>query len=229
MLAGRAAFRNCETFPTRSPRILKGEPDWKALPSGIPAKIRARTRALPSKGRPPPHPRHRRCAHRNRRGPRRAGTSRRRGGAARCLTALGVPRVDARCRDVSAAALAFRALLPAAHDIRVVQFDVSGPEGSTVIAGQPLSPDGRKLAFAVRSDGTQRIWVWNPESSSAQSLPRTEGASRVFWSPDSQHIGFSAQGQLKRVSAAGGPPIVIGTVAGIDIWPLSGLVGAQKT
>src|SRR4030095_6402355 len=102
------------------------------------------------------------------------------------------------------AALALRALLPAARDSRVVRFDVLGPEGSTVIAGQPLSPDGRKLVLSIRSGGTQRVWLRTLESSFAHSLPGTEGASRVFWSPDSQHIGFSAQGQLKRVSAGGG-------------------------
>ena len=214
MLAGRQAFPNCETVSDTIAGILKGEPDWKALPSGIPAKIRsllerclrkdvrrrihdiadARIEIEEARGEPEP-----------------AGVatappiaSRRRAYRAWMLGLV----------IVSAAALAFRALLPAAPDIRMVRFDVSGPEGSTVIAGQPLSPDGRKLAFAVRSGGTQRMWVRTLDSSSAQSLPGTEGASRVFWSPDSQHIGFSAQGQLKRVSAAGGPPIVIGTVAG---------------
>jgi Tol biopolymer transport system component len=38
----------------------------------------------------------------------------------------------------------------------------------------------------------------------AQLLPATEGAAYPFWSPDSQFIGFFAQGKLKRIAAAGG-------------------------
>jgi Tol biopolymer transport system component len=59
------------------------------------------------------------------------------------------------------------------------------------------------------SGGTPLIWVRPLDSSAAQPLPGTEGASGIFWSPDSQHIGFFAQGQLKKVATRGGPPQMI--------------------
>src|SRR6185503_17065465 len=39
-----------------------------------------------------------------------------------------------------------------------------------------------------------------------QKLAGTEGAGRLFWSPDSKWIGFFAGGKLKKIEAAGGPP-----------------------
>ena len=38
-----------------------------------------------------------------------------------------------------------------------------------------------------------------------QKVPGTEGAGRLFWSPDSRWVGFFAGGRLKKVEAAGGP------------------------
>src|SRR5262249_42661031 len=42
------------------------------------------------------------------------------------------------------------------------------------------------------------------DSEKAQVLTGTENASLPFWSPDSQAIGFFADGKLKRVNIAGG-------------------------
>ena len=39
-----------------------------------------------------------------------------------------------------------------------------------------------------------------------QKLAGTEGAGRLFWSPDSRWIAFFAGGKLKKIEAAGGPP-----------------------
>ena len=40
-------------------------------------------------------------------------------------------------------------------------------------------------------------------------IPGTEGGTFPFWSPDSRFIGFFADGKLKKVPIAGGPPIVL--------------------
>jgi hypothetical protein len=51
-----------------------------------------------------------------------------------------------------------------------------------------------------------------------RALPGTEGVHNgddlVFWSPDSRHIGFFAQNQLKKVPIAGGPPQNMAAVSG---------------
>ena len=43
----------------------------------------------------------------------------------------------------------------------------------------------------------------------AQAIPGTEDGTFPFWSPDSRYIGFFANGKLKKVSVAGGPPVVL--------------------
>ena len=73
-----------------------------------------------------------------------------------------------------------------------------------------LSPDGRWLAFAARSPhGEVMLWVRSLGEREARSLPGTEGAGYPFWSPDSKSIGFFTGGKLRKVDAAGGPPVVL--------------------
>jgi eukaryotic-like serine/threonine-protein kinase len=68
-----------------------------------------------------------------------------------------------------------------------------------------LSPDAGKLAF-VASDthGRSELWVRALDSASAQPLAGTDGALQPFWSPDSQTIGFFADGKMKRIESSGG-------------------------
>jgi Tol biopolymer transport system component len=59
-----------------------------------------------------------------------------------------------------------------------------------------------------------------------QKLAGTEGAGRLFWSPDSKWIGFFAGGKLKKVEAAGGPPQSICETADImgGTWNTDGTI-----
>jgi serine/threonine protein kinase/Tol biopolymer transport system component len=214
MLTGRPAFTG-QTVSDTIAAILEREPDWKALPAGTPrtmrlllerclrkdvrrrlhdiADARIEIEEAGSKDEPdgvgtvPP------LSSRWRRS---------------LVWALGVVAVG------STAALMVGALNPRTDDDRVLRFDVLGPAGTMMMVGQPLSPDGRTLAFVTSSGGARRIWVRPLDSASARPLPGTEGASRVFWSPDSRRIAYYAQGTLRIVSAAGGPSMVISTVAG---------------
>jgi serine/threonine protein kinase len=79
--------------------------------------------------------------------------------------------------------------------------------GAPVMSTQAVpSPNGRHLAIVTldSSSGMQNLWVRPLGSISAQRLDRTEEAGSPFWSPDSQHIGFFAEGKLKRVAVSGG-------------------------
>ena len=57
-------------------------------------------------------------------------------------------------------------------------------------------------------------WLRHLRTNTAQPLPGTEGATYPFWSPDSRRIGFFADGKLKKIDIAGGPPIAIADAAG---------------
>jgi hypothetical protein len=69
-----------------------------------------------------------------------------------------------------------------------------------------LSPDGRYLAFIAPDGGTDRLWIRALDSLEQRALPATDGASYPFWSPNSRDLGFFAQGNLRRIAIAGGPP-----------------------
>jgi WD40 repeat protein len=74
-----------------------------------------------------------------------------------------------------------------------------------------LSPDGTRLAFAGTGQDGQggRLWVRSLDALTAHPLAGTEGAVAPFWSPDSRYIGFFAGGKVKKIDAAGGPPLIL--------------------
>jgi serine/threonine protein kinase len=82
--------------------------------------------------------------------------------------------------------------------------------GAGAPAGFALSPDGLRVAYvATDSSGISRLWVRPLDSLEAHSLSGTDGAGFPFWSPDSQSIGFFAQGKLKKIEASGSPPLTL--------------------
>ncbi len=97
---------------------------------------------------------------------------------------------------------------------RAVRFEQTAPAGTMLTSGGALSTDGRHLAFVARhsQDGKTRLWVRALESARARALAGTEGAFKPFWSPDGQWIAFFADGRLKKINVAGGPPQTVATV-----------------
>ena len=91
----------------------------------------------------------------------------------------------------------------------VVRAMIPPPENAHLLYFNQMavSPDGLRLAFvAIGANGVTSLWLRPLGALSAQPLAGTEGASNPFWSPDSRFIGFFADGKLKKIDAAGGPP-----------------------
>jgi Tol biopolymer transport system component len=65
-----------------------------------------------------------------------------------------------------------------------------------------LSLDGRQLAFVAYSEGQRGIWLRPLNTLDSQRLSGTEGGYSIFWSPDSRHLAFFADGKLKRVEVS---------------------------
>jgi len=119
---------------------------------------------------------------------------------------------------VAAVALARngRAPVSASPSPVVGRFAVQPPDGRQLtnnrLSGpqQAVSPDGRYVAVVVDelAGGTaaRAIWIRGLDSLVAQRLDRTSGASYPFWSPDSQHIAYFADGKLMRTAISGGAP-----------------------
>ena len=99
------------------------------------------------------------------------------------------------------------------------QFTIAPPEhaslggprlgGSGSAAQLAVSPDGRHIVFVAGAPNAYQIWLRPLDTLAATPIQGTEGGTFPFWSPDSRSIGFFANGKLKTVQIAGGPPIVL--------------------
>jgi serine/threonine protein kinase len=214
-LTGKRVFEG-ETVTETLAAILKGEPDWQALPAPTPPNIRFVLR---------------RCLEKD--------ISRRFHSAADLRieieeylanpTGASVPEIVAvtahhKLRERLAWGVAVVLLVAALTVLGVLYFrlaSVEAPETrlevNTPPTSQPtslaLSPDGRRLVFVASSEDQQRLWLRPLDAVTAQPLAGTEGGKYPFWSPDSRSIGFFAEGKLKRIDIAGGPPQVLASVS----------------
>ncbi len=205
MLSGRPAFAG-ETVSDTLAAVLRAEIAWSALPAGTPAGVR---RVL------------RRCLERDR--DRRvhdiadarlemdetglpdtsvesAASPRRSAWRGPLLFAAGA---------ILAAAvtyLATRARPAAMEPVR--RFTLTGLriliDGRQSIA---ISPDGRFLVYRGRGeDGFDGLFLRSLDSTEIKTLPGTEQGALPFFSPDSEWVGFFAEGSLKKIDLATGSP-----------------------
>jgi len=219
MLTGKRAFEDEDISMTLS-QILQREPDYDALPPAVPARVTQTIRLCLRKDA------------KQRLGDIRDARLALEGAfdlpSAATTTAPVVPRTRERlawtvCGIVAIGAIALAAwtfLRPAPAPGQTA-FMVSPPDGWTLTlaptansnaqtAPIAVSPDGRRIAFlATPAQGRSRLWVRSLDTLAAQELPATDGASSPFWSPDSRSLGFFADGKLKRIDVAGGPPLTL--------------------
>jgi len=238
MLTGRRAFRGEDTTDTIA-AVINKEPDWSALPAATPATIRTLLR---------------RCLEKDRK--RRldsAADARLEIEEALTAPAAGTAPASTSSRATSSRglwiALAVAAVViialatPAVRHLRetpalsAVRFGVFPPENTTFTssgAAVPttqfaVSPDGTRLAFvATAAAGRPMVWIRPLDSMQAKMLPGTEDAAYPFWSPDCRFVGFFAQGKLKKVDVAGGPPQALSDAPSLDTrgatWNRDGII-----
>ena len=223
LLTGRQAFPG-DTASDILASVLAREPDWTALPAHTPPQLRALVERCLRK-----EPRHRLrdigdALDELRDGRKRDDVvipARGREYAWRAVALVAI---------AAAAVAAIAAWRKPASDTGAVAFTVEAPLRGPLTVGEPLSPDGTKLAFVAASGGgAPMIWVRPLESTEPRALEGTEGATDLFWSPDGLHLAFVADGRLKRIPVAGGAVQVIcalqdaaGTQGGS--WSRSGVI-----
>ncbi len=221
LLTGKQAFEG-ETVTEILASVLKGEPDWRALPLATPAQIFGLLR---------------RCLQKDKTVRlQAAGDARIEIHEALTAPATTEPIVaQLRNRERlawSLAAVLFVALVAAlalgafAHfrsvlqDTQTTRFFVSPPENwnlallsdsaGALRAPLAVSPDGHRVAFvAANAEGKYLVWVRSLDTLAAQALAGTDDAVAPFWSPDSSSLGFFAGGKLKKIEVSGGPPITL--------------------
>ena len=220
MLAGRPVFDAGNTTDTMA-AVVMSDPDWSALPRDVPEQIRLLLKRCLEKDR---------NARVSDIAIARFLMSETITGTTAAAHAIGSGADASRSRRrrlvtvgggvlaIATVALAAggmlgslfatsRATAPAA-----VRFEVVPPAGVTLqpapvasTAQLALSPDGKQLAFVAASKGgSSQIWLRPLDSTRAQALAGTEGASFPFWSPDSRSLAFFAGGKLKKVDIRGG-------------------------
>jgi eukaryotic-like serine/threonine-protein kinase len=221
MLTGRRAFEGEDVSDTLA-AILRGEPDWSALPSDLPGQVRTIVMRCLQKDRKARIPdisvvrflldepsTHAASLDRPTAVPKRAGWAWQ---AATVVLATAT----------AAATLAW--YVARSSSPQVTRFFVSPPEGGSFFvslrtaAQGVISPDGRTLAFAARdAAGKVSLWIRPIESLTAQSLPGTDDATNPFWSPDSRFIGYSTPGKLMKIGPGAGPPQTLCELSGPTI------------
>jgi serine/threonine protein kinase len=224
MLSGRPPFGG-ETTSDAIAGILERAPEWMTLPSSLPAGVRGllerclakdpkqrlrdigearfeieKALALPSA---PPVTTHVPAAGRTtaRWVAVVAGTAVLSGTAVRMLTPRSSPAQSA-LWSVSRLAVSPPAGVPLGVDTARVA----------------VSPDGRSVAYVAGRGRRQQIYLRDLDQFDSIPIPGTEGASNPFFSPDSQWLGFSAPGGLKKVLRSGGTPLTITEAAAIVTW-----------
>ena len=221
MLTGRRAFDG-EGVSDTIASVLRGEPDWTALPRDTPPSIRRLLRRAVEKDR-------------RRRLPDAADIRLEIDEAEHepdAVIAPGAPRAWITAASVMALVVASLAF-PAIRHLREapllspseMRTDIVTP-ATTDLMSLALSPDGRHIVFVASGDGPSRLWLRRLDATTAQPLAGTDGARYPFWSPDSASVGFFADSKLKRVDIVGGTPQPLANaVAGLGgAWNRDGTI-----
>jgi len=206
MLTGKMLFGGGETVSDSLAAVLTREPDFQALPRDTPRRVR---RLLERCLRKDPKLRL-----------RDIGDARMLLDEAEPEEALPAPAapVTRRLPWILAAILALSTLALAVlwlrrpvEEVRTLKLSVLPPEKATFVANSlpAVSPDGRHLAFAARSEGKDQLWIRDLNALAARPIPGTEGGYDPFWSPDSRSVAFFTSSKLKKVDIGGGPALMV--------------------
>ena len=217
-LTGKRAFEG-ETITETLAAILKGEPDWTALPVTAPARIRDLLERCLQKD---PHRRmHDIADARIEMDDYRtmsltstaAATKDARQGllqfrpisfglASAALVVAGVLigalLINRWFQTPSAPLPTIRSVLPLSS-AEVLQ-DIRTWIGTAL----SFSPDGRRLVHVGVHEGTTQLFLRQLDQLETSAIAGTGGATNPFFSPDGEWIGFFAEGRLKKVSVADG-------------------------
>ncbi len=233
MLTGRRAFVG-EGLSDTLAAVLRGDPDWSALPHDVPRGVRAliqRCLARDRKARVPEI-----AAARFLLDDAVAPAT----AAASAPPATGVAPTRERAwmavailsAVIAIAAGTWMLLRPAPTPPAVVEFAMPPPEGEQFTQSfsmAAISPDGRHIAFTTTPSGGQ-LWVRDLDNGGARLVAAVGRATQLFWSADSRNVAFvdagaSNAGTLKRVDVATGKIQMITDAAkGTGAWSAAGVI-----
>ncbi len=220
MLTGQRAFIG-ETISDTLAAVIRGEPDWGALPGNVPPAINRLLRRCLTKD---PNQRLRDI------GEARitiervlSGTAEESAGPLAATAELplwrrafpwAVAAIAVACA-IGFGAMYWRDSHPDSH--QVMQLSLALPEPLATVfdpnPGSPfaISPEGSQIVFVAAVAGKpQQLYLRPFDQQPGTPVPGTENATQPFFSPDGQSVGFFAQGKMRKVSLHGGPPVLLG-------------------
>ena len=206
MLTGKRAFEGEDVSDTLA-AILRGEPDWTAVPAAVPNGLALLLH---------------RCLEKDRK--------RRVADISTVLFILNEPALAApgaaaapvRVENTRTRRMLWAASLVAAISVTATatvylrpvaapeperRLSITIPEGAG-IGFVTISPDARRVALVMRAEaeGGPQIWIRSLDSHNFHALPGTLNSRAPFFSPDGRMLGFFADGKLKTIPVSGGPP-----------------------
>ena len=102
-----------------------------------------------------------------------------------------------------------------------MRFTLTLPESDQLPRGSgdmlAVSPDGQTVVYRASRDGSFQLFQRPIDQFEATPMPNTEGGASAFFSPDGQSVGFTADGELRRVALAGGPSQTLTTASAFII------------
>jgi Tol biopolymer transport system component len=200
--------------------ILKGEPNWEALPQNTPPRIRELVADCLEKGFDDRLPDIGSARIQIKKALKEPVTA----------SSIGLTTAPApgwkRVMTVSLVALAaittgisiwslMRPVSPLLRPGSIAEFAIIPPPDMplTNSPGRELaiSPDGRHIVYRAVNEGTPQLYLRTLGNQEAQAIPGTEGAwTDQFFSPDGESIAFTIGNTLMRVGVTGGGPITLG-------------------
>ncbi|HSF17430.1 MAG TPA: protein kinase, partial [Vicinamibacteria bacterium] len=228
-LAGRRAFEG-ETVADVLSKVLQREPEWSALPRGIPRALRRLMKKCLEKD---PDRRVHDIAD--------AGLE-----LEESLSAPPAAETHLQSRTlvlaIAGAAIAgalasFLLVRPTPPPRAVQRFSINLPPGDEFLVGGiegplvAISPDGSDVVYAGVRNGEAQLFLRPVDRDLAEPIAGTRNGRMPFFSPDGEWIGFSAGRELKKVAVLGGAPVTLVQMEGADhlggTWTRDGRIFAS--
>jgi len=208
MLSGKRLYAGATVGDTLA-ALLKLEPDWNALPSDVPPRVR---RLL------------RRCLTKDRRERLQAigearieiasyladpveepGQSATRIGTRHKLLLVG----SGLALIIASAAVTWRLTTELAPPAPVrLEVALSGDQLTLRLGTYfALSPDGRRLAYIAGRYDNRHLCLRNLDRLEREELVRVESGHTPFFSPDGNWVGFATPSELKKIPVSGGTAV----------------------
>ena len=221
MLTGKRAFPGDDITDTLA-AIVRGEPEWTALPADVPARVRTALQLCLQKDQ----------SHRIRDiGDVRLALD---GAFDQATTAASTPTTVVAPRRMNALTWAALAAVivaiivggigwtrrPASAPLAVARFALPIAPGDTMPdaikprLGFALSPDERTMVYSALRKDVRQLFRRQVGELVATPIPATDTGLQPFFSPDGKWVGYFSESELalKKIELSGGVPVTITAV-----------------